>query len=358
MKIIIATGGTGGHLFPSLKVADELRKMGHEIYFLGSFGIGVEKMRQSGFPFENLHARGIQFSHIGNGIRAVLSILRACARSFCFLRRWRPDLVVGFGGYGAFPVVWAAVILRCPTMIHEQNVVPGRANALLACFVNKVAVSFKESFPYVRGDKMVLTGCPCHVTKKEEDRAEVLKAFRLKEDRPTLLVFGGSQGSQRVNREVVQAVGLLKKELDFQVIHATGKNDYARMEQAYKELGITVALFEFLDKIDLAYSVADVVISRAGAVTVSEIALFQRPAILIPYPYAGGHQIENARVLSAAGVADVIEEKDLSPERLKNSIVKWLKSRGDLARIQQRLGDISIPDAAERLAREAVLLAS
>ncbi len=355
--IVIATGGSGGHLFPAIAVAEILRNDGYsEILFLGSFGIGLEKLEQKGFACHNLAARGLSFKNPIIAISSIISIMRAAVSSLFLLRKIKPQTVIGFGGYGAFPVVAAAIFLKYPTMIHEQNVLPGRANHLLANFVNKIAISFKQSEHYFNISKTVLTGCPSHITKKEVLRSETLKRFQLQDNKFTIFVFGGSQGSHRVNEIFLETAKILKQEIDFQVIHACGKKDYPQLKIEYEKSGINVALFDFLDKIDEAYAVSDLVISRAGAGTVTELAMCERPALLIPYPYAQAHQKENAAVLSAIKAAAIIDENDLSAEKLKEEIFK-IKNAGILSKeVRQKLQTIYFPDAAKRIAREIVKL--
>jgi len=351
MKFVIATGGTGGHLFPALRVAQELKREGHDILFLGSFSRGREQMQNSGFAFEDLGAKGLTSAQ---AFGSIVAMIKATCKALRLLRRFQPDTVLGFGGYGAFPVVLSAVLLRYPSLIHEQNVVPGRANAFLARAVKKVAISFGKSAQYFNPKKTVLTGCPCHFPKENADRAAILKEFQLEEGKTTILVFGGSQGSRRINEVFMGAVKMLKEKLDFQVIHASGPQDYPELQNQYNQLGIPFALFEFLDKMEEAYHIADLVVSRSGAGTVSEIASFQLPAIFIPYPFAQGHQKENAAVLCEAKIAHLIEDKDFSAPKLTETISMVLE--------QQRGGgsdlkDICFPDAAQRLAQEALRLA-
>ncbi len=333
MKIIFATGGSGGHLFPALQVAQELVKEGHEIIFCGSFkDMAKKKIESQGFQWISLPAKGLSFKNIKIFISSVVAMGQSVIQSLKIIKNIRPKVVVGFGGYGAFPVVLSAWILRSRTIIHEQNVKPGKANALLARLVNTIAVSFSQSTQYFHSRKTVLTGCPCNLLKKDLEKNEkaielAYKYFHLDKNRKTLFVLGGSQGSTSINNIFLQTIPLLKKQQEFQVIHVSGEEDYEKLKKAYKELGIRVALFPFLDKIKKAYQCADLIISRAGAVTITEISLAEIPAILIPYPYAGGHQKYNAQVLCHRKAACMIEEKELSVEGLKSAIFKMMGTK-------------------------------
>ena len=353
MKFIIATGGTGGHLFPALRVAKELKRAGNDILFLGSFTRGRKQIQKSGFTFEEVGAKGCVGASFRGKVVSAVRMIKAVFRSFRSLKKFRPDAVLGFGGYGAFPVVLSAVVLRCPALIHEQNVVPGRANALLAKFVQKIAVSFQKSERYFDPKKTVLTGCPCHLPKDDADRTAILSEFQLKEGKRTILVFGGSQGSRRINEVFIETAGSLREQLDFQVIHISGGQDHQKLQDRYNQLGIPFALFDFLDKMEKAYHISDLVISRAGAVTVSEIIRFKLPAIFIPYPHAYGHQKENASVLCDAGAAQLIKDKDFSASRLSETILTVFDSRDTT----KKLADVCFPDAVERLVQEALCLA-
>jgi UDP-N-acetylglucosamine--N-acetylmuramyl-(pentapeptide) pyrophosphoryl-undecaprenol N-acetylglucosamine transferase len=352
MNIVIATGGSGGHLFPALQVARELKKKGHHVFFVGAFYVGKEQIEKAGFPFQELQVKGLRKGKPLQNARAVFLFIKAFVRSCQVLRKYKTDVVAGFGGYGAFSVVLAAVFLRYPTLIHEQNVVPGKANALLAKFVRRIAVSFPQTLGYFDKKKTVLTGCPSHLPMAGVDREKVFKRFPLDPRRKTILVFGGSQGSRRINEEFMKSAEILKGVLDFQVVHICGKADYRGLADRYARLGIPFALFEFLEDIDDAYQAADLVISRAGAVTVTELALFLKPSILIPYPYAHGHQKKNAEILSEANLGRMIEEKDLTPEVLKDMILDMLRDPLDMARGKNRLREHFVVNAGQNLATE------
>jgi len=356
MKFVIATGGSGGHLFPSIQVAQELNRQGHAIVFLGSFERAIDQIQKVGLPYEELNARGFVLPPRKGSFGSIIAMIKAAVKAFRSLKKIKPDVVLGFGGYGAFPVMFCAVLLNYPTLIHEQNVVPGRANALLSKLVKRVTISFAKSIKYFNPKKTVLTGCPCHFPNKNMNRMEALKGFHLEQGKTTLLIFGGSQGSQQINEVALEALRSLKGRLDFQVIHISGKHGYHDLQSQYNQLGIPFALFEFLDKMKEAYCVADLVISRSGAVTVSEIASFQLPAIFIPYPYAQGHQRENASVLCETRLSRIIEDKDLSASKLTEQILELLARPLSAEEKADRLKDICFPDATQKLAQEAVNL--
>lgn len=356
MKIVIATGGSGGHLFPALKTAQELKKDRHEVFFLGSFRVGKNFIEEAGFPYREFYTRGLDSANVGAGLKSIVFFIQAAVEAGRFLRAYAPDVVAGFGGYGAFPVVLAAVFLRYPTLIHEQNVVPGRANKVLSPFVRRITLSFPQTRRYFPGAKTVLTGCPSRTPGEGLDKREALRRFHLQEGWKTILVFGGSQGSHRINAEFMETARRLKREIDFQVIHICGDKDEQRIREDYQRLGIPFAVFTFLDDMESAYKAADMVIARAGAVSVTEIARFRKPAVFIPYPYAGGHQRKNAEVLSSAGLAVLMDEKDLCAEGLQKAVVSMLAHPPEDAAWTKILGQVIFEDAAGRLAGEITVL--
>lgn len=353
MKILIATGGSGGHIFPALNVAVELKKRGHEISFAGVLHSAERVIRKNGFELDLLNAKGLSAKSIKSLCIFFFCMLKAIKDSRVLLNRIRPDLVLGFGGYGAFAVVFTAALSRFPTIIHEQNVVPGKANRVLARMVDKIAISFEESQQYFNPAKIVLTGCPCRKNDQQGARNELSLKFKLDENKYTVLVLGGSQGSHRINEVFLKTIPLLKQQLDFQVIHLTGKQDYALIRDQYQTLPIKSCVFDFLEEMDMAYKSADLVISRAGAVTVTEIGTFRKPSILIPYPLAGGHQKENAKILSQINLAKMIEEKDLTPEVLSEAISELARKKIGFEKLEKMMDEIFLPDAALRLALAA-----
>ncbi len=354
MRILFATGGSGGHIFPALETALSLKNSGHDIIFVTTKSPISEKLRAKKFSTHFVSSRGLSTSSLKNIFVSSFCMFRALAESFSILRKTRPDAVVGFGGYGAFPVVLAAVLLRRPTLIHEQNVVPGRANRLLAKYVCAIAISFKETEKYFPGNKTILTGCPCRAVALNKDREQILTRFNLFKNKYTMLILGGSQGSQRMNGKFLKTAGMLRGIIDFQVIHMAGPHDYELLKDEYRTLGIGAAVFSFLDDMDLAYAIADLVISRAGAVTVAEIMANRIPAIVIPYPFAGGHQKENAKILAQVGIASIIEDSDLKSENLRDEILKNHKDRLSKDNIAEKLKDIYTSDSAKRLAEAIV----
>lgn len=352
MKIVLAAGGSAGHLFPAIEAAKCLRTDGHDVIFLGTFGAGKKRISDEGFACEELTAKGLQGKGLLDDLSAVLKIIQASFQAVGKLKHIKPQVVAGFGGYGSFPAVGAALFLRIPTMIHEQNVVPGRANRLLGRFVKKVAVSFGQSQKYFRAGSWVKTGCPILFSLQPYDRLQLSREFGLKTTQKILLVFGGSQGSQKINQVFCEALQLAKSRLAIQVIHISGKGKLEDLKKMYRNVDLPHVLFEFFEPMQKLYQLADVVISRAGASTVNELTLFRRPAVLVPYPYAQGHQKENGAVLGTAGTARLINEEDLNAAKLADEITYFLQHPPAPKLFDELTGELNIHAAAKSLARE------
>jgi UDP-N-acetylglucosamine--N-acetylmuramyl-(pentapeptide) pyrophosphoryl-undecaprenol N-acetylglucosamine transferase len=358
MKIVLATGGSGGHIIPALEVAAELKRKGHEVYFMGPLTGWQQRIEQSGYRVSLVDGRGLKTESLKSVLYSVRSMIKSITFSWRLLRELNPCVVVGFGGFGSFAVLVCAIFLRRPTVIHEQNVVPGRANRWLCRKVDRIAVSFQETCCAFPSSKTVLTGCPFLSERnlKTEKQEEEWPGFA--PERCTLLLLGGSQGSHRLNEVFLETLPLLKGHLDVQVVHVAGQRDHVCVEQAYKQQMIPYCVFDFCQDMPRAYRAADVVISRAGAVTVCELAYWGIPAILVPYPYAQGHQRYNAQWLEKQGAGVILEDKDLTPERLKEYILKFWKQSGNRPRSREvNPGAVQL-DAAQRIADLALSLVS
>ena len=242
----------------------------------------------------------------------------------------------------------AGALMRCPVLIHEQNVVPGKANALLSKIVKKVAISFEGSRRYLNPAKVVWTGCPCHHSAIPS-KSEGLLAFGLEENKKTIVLIGGSQGSRRLNEIFFE----LMKDLSlsgFQAIHMTGPKDFLLYEARYKKEGLPVKAYAFINNISQAYAAADIIIARAGAATVSELGLLGLAAVLVPYPFAGNHQKYNADVLADKGAALIVEQKDLTKSSLKEAVIRMLSSNFSREDILTKTRGLFETDAALQLA--------
>ena len=348
MKILIATGGTGGHIFPAIETAKALKVRGHQVSFAGVLGTAEGRIKALDFPVFSLSAKGLNDRSFLGWINFGSIMSKAVFRSFRVIRQCAPDKIIGFGGYGAFPVVMAGALSRCPVLIHEQNVIPGKANTLLSKIVKKVAISFEGSRKYLDPAKAVWTGCPCNHSALPT-RPEGLAAFGLEAEKKTIVLIGGSQGSQRLNEVFFE----LMKDPSFaniQAIHMTGSKDFPLYEARYREAKLPVRAYAFINNIAEAYAAADIIISRSGAATISELGLLGVAAILVPYPFAGNHQKYNADILSDVGAAVIVEQKDLTKSSLKDAVTNLFSSNFSREDIMKKTKGLFQTDAALQLA--------
>ena len=347
LRVIIAGGGTGGHLFPGVAVAREIEKRCEAVRI--QFVIGRRKMESEiltrlGFPHCTIHVEGIKSRGWEKGILALLKLPYSFFQSFSILKRFSPHLVLGLGGYSAGPVCMAARIMRIPTAIHEQNSFPGITNRLLCRIVNRVFISFEVSRKRFPGGILYLTGNPI----REELLAEK-DTYKQTNERFTILVMGGSLGARAINRAFVAALGILReKGKEPLVIHQSGKTDYGRVIEDYDRRGLAGDIMPFIEDMAKAYNQAHLVVSRSGAMTVSELAALGKPSILVPYPFAANrHQEINALMLVQAGGAEMILEKDLSGESLSELLMKYMDDRSALEKMGKQAAKIGRRDAAE-----------
>jgi len=271
--------------------------------------------------------------------------------------RFRPDLVVGFGTLACVPVFFTAWLFRIKTLLHEQNVVPGKANKVLAVFADAIAVSFEKTRTfwnaYLR--KTEVTGNPLRKSLIPQDKGSSRESFGLAQDCFTILAVGGSQASKAVNAVLLQAARILKeKKLTFQIVHLAGHSDAGHLRVAYAQYGIPACVLDFCDHMERAYSAADCAVTRAGATTVSELIHFALPAIVIPYPYAHAHQSANASVLSEAGAGVVFEEKIVNPEMLAGSLERMIIDRAGLFAMAKAARCLESGDASDKLVAYAM----
>jgi UDP-N-acetylglucosamine--N-acetylmuramyl-(pentapeptide) pyrophosphoryl-undecaprenol N-acetylglucosamine transferase len=348
MKILIATGGTGGHIFPAIETAKALRVRGHQVSFAGVLGAAEEKIKALDFPVFALAAKGLNDRSFSGWMNFGSIMSQAIFRSFSVVQKCAPDKIIGFGGYGSFPVVMAGSLMGCPVLIHEQNVVPGKANTVLSKIVKKVAISFEGSRKYLNPAKVVWTGCPCHHSAVPS-RIDGLTAFDLKENKKTIVLLGGSQGSHKLNEIFFELMSDLSP-ANFQAIHMTGSKDFSFYEARYKEANLPVKAYAFINNISQAYAAADLIIARAGAATVSELGLLGLAAVLVPYPFAGNHQKYNADVLGDSGAALIIEQKDLTKTSLKEAVTRMLSPSYSREDIMTKTKGLFQTDAALQLA--------
>ncbi len=364
MRIVIACGGSGGHIFPAVALAQVLKAKDKdvELLFVGS-NAALDKriFKKERVRYYLLSSNKLPYKKSLKTITFFIRVFFDIAKSFFILMRHSPDAVIGFGGYVSSPVILAAYILRIPRIVHEQNAVPGRANNILFRFADRIAVSFEETKEYLGrfNRKAVFTGNPIRITLLNNDRPGSVKKLGLDPGKFTILIIGGSQGAHNLNKAFLQALAELDKAKSslLQIMHITGILDYGWVSQAYKELDLEHKVFSFIDNIEEAYSASDLVVTRSGASAIFEIAYFARPMILVPYPFASSHQAENARIFSKGGAAIQIDEKEMSGSLIKDKIEGFLDNRAILDEMGRRAKNLSVPDSSYNLAGEVLKIA-
>ena len=349
MRIIIAGGGTGGHLFPGVAIAEELRARdpSSEVLFVGTArGIEVRALPKLGWPLKLIDISGLKTVGALKAVLGLLKVPRALWQSVRIVRAFRPDAVVGVGGYASGPLVLAAWLLRIPTAILEHNSVPGLANKLLGRVVRAVFCTFDETRRFFRPDRIVMTGTPIRLQLRER----LLAQEKLAAGGPLrVFCFGGSLGARAVNSIMVDsAIELARTGVAFSLVHQTGKEERDLIAERYRDAGLAaVDVRDFIDDMAAEYGRADLVIARAGASTVAELSAVGRPAILIPYPFAADdHQTVNARELERAGAALVFAQAQLDGKKLAVVIRELKEDPGRLGLMQSAMKSLGRSDAA------------
>jgi UDP-N-acetylglucosamine--N-acetylmuramyl-(pentapeptide) pyrophosphoryl-undecaprenol N-acetylglucosamine transferase len=323
MKVLISVSGTGGHITPAIAFADHVRASQESCQTVWVTSDRSVVNRFLGKRDEKVHAVGQAPLPYGWSWRLVIfpfKLIVLAVRSLFLVQQERPDLVIGFGGSSSFFVVLAARIFGIPCFIHEQNVLPGRANRTLSPLVKRVLVGFHESISELPKGRAHWVGNPLRRSLRARPQRESRRMLGLSEDRFTLLVLGGSQGARKVNHLMIEALRHMPRPEQIQVIHVSGTQDFDRLRQDYQEITVSVKLLPFTNEMERLYSACDFVLSRAGALTATELAFFGKAALLIPYPYAGRHQYSNAQMLEQLGGAKILDEEVASGERLAEEI--------------------------------------
>ena len=353
MRVILAGGGTGGHLFPGLAVAREFqcRDAMTEILFVGTRqGIEARVLSQEGFRLELLPVRGLKGRGLRGVVEALYGVPASFLRSLAIIRRFRPQFIIGLGGYASGPFLLAGKLKGVRCAIMEQNLQPGFTNKILARLADRVFTSYPESAKYFPGARVVETGNPVRWRKLPDVK---------KSEKFTLLVFGGSLGAHHINLATVDALAKLTDiGSQLRIIHQTGQADFAQVKSACAALPFEAAITPFIEKMDEAYAVADLVLCRAGATTVAELTAFGKAAILVPFPYAiYDHQRGNAQALAQRGAAEMILDQDLTGDILAARIRSLLGNPAKIAAMAATARLLGRPEAAARIVDECTALA-
>jgi UDP-N-acetylglucosamine--N-acetylmuramyl-(pentapeptide) pyrophosphoryl-undecaprenol N-acetylglucosamine transferase len=359
LKVIIAGGGTGGHIFPAVAIGHALQRIapGTELLFVGANGkMEMEKVPQEGFRIIGLDIAGLNRSNMLKNILLPLKLIRSALKARGIIKAFRPDAVIGVGGYASFPVLNAAQAQGIPTVIQEQNSFAGKSNKLLGRKAKLVCVAYDNMDTFFPVDRIRLTGNPVRHVIAQSNFSKANAGFFATANRKTLLVVGGSLGAKSINEAIDQHLDELITQ-GIQVIWQTGKPyfEQAKRKAAGKE--DMVQVFDFIREMDKAYAAADIVISRAGALAIAELCIVAKPVIFVPYPYAAeDHQTSNAMALVKKNAAILVRD-DEAATRLLPELNKLLKDEQRQDSMSSNLKQLAIKDADERIAHYVIELA-
>lgn len=359
LKIIISGGGTGGHVFPAIAIADALKKLkpGADILFVGAKGkIEMEKVPAAGYPIKGLWISGFHRQLTLRNLAFPLKVASSLWQSRQIIREFKPDVAVGVGGFASGPILRAAAHQGIPTLIQEQNSYAGVTNRLLSRNADRICVAYEKMEQYFPAEKIALTGNPVRkdLVSSQADKSAAAVHFGLDPGKPTVFVFGGSLGALSINEAMEANAGLLAEHPEIQVLWQVGKLYQERFGAGQTAALPNVQVRPFIDRMDLAYSLADLVVCRAGALTIAELQLLGKPAILIPSPnVAEDHQTKNARALVEKDAAVMLPNKDAAESIIRKSL-DLLNDPEKRALLSGNMLKMAKPDAAEEIARMVV----
>ena len=359
IKILVSGGGTGGHIFPAIAIANELKeKLNNvEINFVGALGrMEMEKVPKAGYEITGLWISGLQRRLTTKNLMFPFKVISSFMKSRSLIRKFKPDICIGTGGYASGPLLYAASAMKIPTLIHEQNAFPGITNKLLSKRVTKVCVSYPGMEKYFPSEKIKITGNPIRkeILNNKVTKKEGCEFFKLDEKKKTLLIIGGSQGAQKINEAVATNIDVIL-DLGIQIIWQTGTSSY-EMARLLSEKKSDISVHEFIYRMDCAYAACDFIISRAGAIAIAEIIAAKKPAIYIPLPSAAeDHQTKNAMSLVDGNAGLIVKESEsikVLPEKLSELVVNEALQMEIIA----NLDGFAHPNAASDIADEVLKL--
>jgi UDP-N-acetylglucosamine--N-acetylmuramyl-(pentapeptide) pyrophosphoryl-undecaprenol N-acetylglucosamine transferase len=358
-RILIAAGGTGGHVFPAISIAEKIKQLesGVEFLFVGTKGKIEERVvPEHGYPFRPIWISGFARGLKARNILVPLKIVVAMMQSFSLIRNFRPHVVVGTGGFVTGPVLYAANLLHVPTLVLEPDSLPGFTTQRLARKASEVHVGFEETTRFLRSARNVkVSGNPTCDTLGTITREEGARYFHLDPQRKTVLVFGGSLGAASINKAVLEFVNDLCTG-GYQLLWQTGERDYDKIRSALT-LPLGLRIEKFIEKMEYAYAAVDLVVCRAGAITLAELTRVGKAAVLVPYPYAAaGHQLLNARAVVDAGAAVLIFDHELGL-KLKDTVFGLLRDDHRRDEMAKRSLSLGRPEAARTIAKAVLRLA-
>lgn len=365
MKVIIAAAQTGGHINPGIAIANKIKKENKDarIIFIGTTrGLENDLVPRAGYELKTIEAHGINRKISIENIKNMFKTLKGLNEAKKIVKEFRPDIVIGTGGFICGPVLMAAKKYKIPTMIHESNAFPGVATKLLSKRVDTVLVGFEDAVRRLpNAKKVVVTGTPTKIKKvnlSKSQKEKMIYELGLDKELPIVLVFGGSQGAKSINSSLIDIIKN-KTNSNYQIIWASGPKQYDVIKDDLKELNIdinkikNIKILPYIYNMEEMMNLADIIISRSGAMTITEIAITGKPAIFIPFPFATeNHQEYNARVLVNAGAAKIILDKDLNADILTKTLNEMIKDKSGLLKMSKNAGKIAINNVEDKIYRE------
>lgn len=361
MKIIISGGGSGGHIFPAIAIADELKKMNPdiELLFVGAKGkIEMEKVPKAGYTIKGLWISGFHRKLTLRNLTFPLKVLHSLWKSFWILKRFKPDVVVGVGGFASGPILKMAAWLNIPALIQEQNSYAGITNKILGGGVQKICVAYDKMEKYFPADKLVMTGNPVRkdIINMNVSKEAGIKHFGLDPEKKTIVMIGGSLGASSFNRGMRDSFEILKSNPEVQIYWQTGKlyfEEYKNCETAQLP---NVKISAFIDRMDLAFAMADLLITRAGASTIAELCIAGKAVVLIPSPnVAEDHQTYNAKALVEKDAAVLVKDSEIKEKMIKTAI-ELMNNESQLKNLEQNILKLAEPNAANNIAKQVLML--
>ena len=365
MKVIIAAAQTGGHINPGIAIANKIKKENKNarIMFIGTTrGLENDLVPRAGYELKTIEAYGLSRRLALSNIKNMFKTIKGLNEAKKIVKDFRPDIVIGTGGFISGPVLMAAKKYKIPTIVHESNAFPGVATKLLSKSVDTVLVAFEDAKKRLPNAKrIIVTGTPTKIKKvdlSKEQKEKLIEELKLNKDMPIVLVFGGSQGAKSINTALIDIIKN-KTNKDYQIIWASGPKQYDVIKEELSNFGINinnirnVRILSYIYNMEEMMNLSDIIVSRSGAMTITEVAITGKPAIFIPFPFATeNHQEYNARVLVSAGAAKIILDKDLNEKILSDTINEMLKDKEKLQQMGINAEKVSIKNVEEKIYEE------
>jgi UDP-N-acetylglucosamine--N-acetylmuramyl-(pentapeptide) pyrophosphoryl-undecaprenol N-acetylglucosamine transferase len=341
-KVLIMAGGTGGHVFPGIALAEALKQQNVDVEWLGTDG-GMEEtwVKNAGIPLHNISIKGLRGNGLKGWLKAPFNITKAWSQAKTIMQTVKPDLVLGMGGFVCGPGGLAAKSLGIPLVLHEQNAIPGLTNKLLTPLSQLVITAFPQQ--KLKGKQVITIGNPVRAGLEDIEAVENTQPCHL-------LVLGGSRGALALNETLPKALALMDEAIRPVVKHQTGEKTLAQAKEAYEQAGMQADVVPFIDNMQLAYASADMLLCRSGALTISELMACARPAIMVPYPHAvDDHQTANAQALVDLEGGEIIQQSELTPERLAQALTEWCENPAKRVNASQSIRALAKTEATEKI---------